>query len=212
MKKPSNVESSSVADLRAMLQASGEQQCAAVRAEGAKKIAELRRKAFAQARARVRAAVRDERARMSQALGRVEAEVETAVRRRTLAHDARVLAEGRERLAEVLAERWQKTSARRIWAATLLVQAAGVIHARQWRIECPSDWPDAERSETIELGAERHQARIEVHPVAGLDVGLRLISGGIAVDMSLTGLLADRDRIDGALLDLFTRVDEGESE
>ncbi len=212
MKQPTNREISSVADLRALLQESGEQQCAAVRAEGAKTLAEARRKAFARARSRVRTAIRDERARMAEALGRVEAEVETAVRRRRLAHDARVLVEGRERLVDALTERWRQPEARRTWAETLLAQAADVVNARRWRMDCPSDWPEAERAEIIELGAERYQARIDVGSDAGLEVGLRLSSGGVCVDMSLAGLLADRDRVDGTLLDLFAGDEAGEDE
>lgn len=198
--------------LLSLLEESGEQQCRALRSEAATKLSELRRKAFARARQRVGAAVADERKRMNQAIARVEAEVETTLRQRLLAHDAALVEQGRELLAEALLQLWQDPGARRVWAATLLEAAARVAMARDWRIECPPDWPSEEQAETTRRAADAHGARVEVEPSEALKAGLKLVSGGLVVDMSLAGLLVDRDSIDGAVLELVRRAQAGEDQ
>lgn len=210
MNKPDRIEKPSMSGLLDLLRDSGEQQCRALRSEGEARLAELRRKAFARARARVRAAVAEERKRMNQAIGRVEAEVETTLRRRQLAHDQALVEEGRRLLAEALRRRWRDSEARKAWADALLDQAARVVMARQWRIDCPADWPSAEQARTVDRAAELHDARVEVRASESLAAGLKLVSGGLVVDMSLDGVLVDRDSIDGALLDLVRRAQAGE--
>ena len=197
--------------LLGLLEESGEQQCLDLRSKTAEQVTEVRRKAFAQARERVAVAVREERARMAEALGRIKAEVETTLRRRMLAHDAEVLAEGRRQLLEALRDCWHKAAARRVWSSALLETAASVINAREWRIECPQDWPEDERSESIQRAAKHYQAKVEVQPDESLEAGLRLVSGGLCVDMSLSGLLRDEGRIDGALLGLVAEMEPGET-
>lgn len=194
-----------------LLDTSGEQQCRDLRSEGATKVAELRRKAFARARQRVSAAIAEERKRMDQAIGRVEAEVETTLRQRLLAHDAALVEQGRRVLVEDLTRRWQDPGARSAWAATLVDEAANVVIARDWRVECPNGWPGEEQDELVRRAAEAHGARVEVVPSESLEAGLKLVSGGLVVDMSLAGLLVDEDFIDGALLDLVGRASAGEA-
>ncbi|NDY97079.1 hypothetical protein [Wenzhouxiangella limi] len=194
-----------------LLETSGEQQCRDLRSEGATKVAELRRKAFARARQRVSAAIAEERKRMDQAIGRVEAEVETTLRQRLLAHDAALVEQGRRVLIENLQRRWQDPDARSAWAATLVDEAANVVIARDWRVECPNGWPGEEQAELARRAAEAHGARVEIVPSDSLEAGLKLVSGGLVVDMSLAGLLVDEDFIDGALLDLVGRASAGEA-
>ncbi|MFP4209365.1 MAG: hypothetical protein ACLFSC_12000 [Wenzhouxiangella sp.] len=192
-----------------LLQESGEQQCREILRAGNDKVAEVRRKAFARARERVRAAVADERKRMEQAIGRVEAELETTLRRRQLVHDARLVAEGRSLLEQALVECWRQPAARKAWGAALLDAAAAVAIARDWRIECPPDWPQEERDEIIRRASEVCGAQVEIQARDSITAGLKLVSGGLAVDMRIDGLLADRDRIDSSLLALYGRLREG---
>lgn len=198
--------------LLSLLEESGEQQCRTLCAEGATRTAELRGKAFALARQRVGAAVAEERKRMSQAIGRVEAEVETALRQRLLAHDAALIEQGRQWLEEALRRLWQDSAARKSWAATLLDEAASVAIARDWRIECPLGWPSEEQAETVRRAGDVHGARVEIDPSDALKSGLKLVSGGLVVDMSLSGLLVERGSIDGALLNLVRQAQAGEGQ
>lgn len=211
MNKPDRIEKPSPSGLLGLLEESGEQQCRTLRSESQVRLADLRRKAFARARQRVSAAIAEERKRMNQAIGRVEAEVETTLRRRLLAHDQALVNEGRRLLAEALRRRWQDPEAREAWADALLDQAAGVVLARDWRIKCPLDWPSAEQTRTVRRAAELHGARIEVDLSESLEAGLKLDSGGLVVDMSLEGVLMDRNSIDGALLDLVRQAQAGEN-
>lgn len=202
MNQPASVEKPAVSGLLRLLAESAEQQCNALRAQAEDKISGIRRQAFAQARERVGAAVADERERIAQVLGRVTAELETESRRRSLRRDAHLVEAGRRRLADVLARRWANAEARAQWLAALLAQSASVLITREWLLECPEDWPEDERLGAVSQAAA-HQARLEVQAMAELDVGLRLRAGGMLVDMSISGLLADSDRIDGELLAIF---------
>ncbi|MEE4637129.1 MAG: hypothetical protein V2J42_00100 [Wenzhouxiangella sp.] len=202
----------SVGGLLSLLEDSGEAQCKALRAEAATRVADLRHKAFSRARRRVSAAIAEERKRMDQAIGQVEAEVETTLRQRLLAHDAALIEHGRQLLAESLLGLWKDSGARRAWVSTLLDEAASVVIARDWRIECPSDWPAEERAAAAHRAADVHAAKVETLCSESLEAGLRLVSGGLVVDMSLAGLLQDRDRIDGALLNLVRRAKTGGSQ
>ena len=102
------VSSGSPKALLNLLQTSGEQECAELVRQAEQKSADVRRRAFRQARERVRLAVSQARKQMAQSLARVEAEIETAQRQRILAHDAKLVAEGRDLLRLALQRRWQQ--------------------------------------------------------------------------------------------------------
>jgi hypothetical protein len=186
-----------------LLQESGEQECAELVQKAEQKSADIRRRAFGRARERVRLAVGQARKQMAQSLARVEAEIETAQRQRILAHDSKLVAEGRDLLKLALQRRWQQTEFRKAWAAALLDAAAQVVISRDWQIDSPSDWPKEERAKIIELAARTHGAAVEVCSCDSIDAGLRLTSGGLIVDMRVDGLMANRGDIDSALLAFY---------
>lgn len=193
-----------------LLEEAGERECADLRRDGERKVTELRRQAFARARQRVHQAVGDERKRMAQSLARVEAEIETARRQRILAHAAGLVKEGRELLREALLERWQQPAARKLWVSALIQAAGRVVIARDWRMECPADWPEEERAGAIELAAAACGASLEVQARDSIEAGLRLVSGGVSLDMRVDGLLADTAGIDSDLLGLYRDHRAGE--
>ena len=148
---------------------------------------------------------------MAQSLARVEAEIETAQRRHILQHDAELVAEGRQALQQALLLRWQKPDARSEWARALIDTAARVVIARQWRIEGPPDWPEQEQARIAQHASEMHGADVETRSVDEVRAGLRLRCGGMTVDMSIDGLLADGERTDSDLLALYQTIGRRES-
>lgn len=193
-----------------LLDEAGERQCAQLTSEANQKAAEIRRRAFGRSRERVGLAVGQVRKQMAQSLARVQAEIETAQRKRILAHDAELVAEGRDLLKSALLKRWQQTAGRRAWAASLMDAAARVVIAREWQIECPSDWPHEERAETVDRAEKLCGATVEVTASKSIDAGLLLVSGGLVVDMRVDGLLANRGYIDSALLALYQNSAKGD--
>ncbi|HMA98044.1 MAG TPA: hypothetical protein VKO38_01170 [Wenzhouxiangella sp.] len=212
MKDSADIEgvARSAKGLLSLLDEAGERECAALISEAEQKAAELRSRAFGRARERVRIAVGQVRKQMAQSLARVEAEIETARRQRILAHDAELVAEGRELLRSALLKRWQQPAARKAWAAKLVDAADRVVIAREWQIECPPDWPDEERAEIVERAAKVCGAKVDVCSCHSIDAGLRVISGGLVVDMRVDGLLADSAYVEGALLALCRSSRTGE--
>jgi len=193
-----------------MLEEAGERQCDELASKADQKIAGIRRKAFSEARQRVQRAVAQERKRLAQALARVEAEIETAQRQHILKHDAKLVAEGRQLLKQELIARWQHPDARRSWAKALLELSDAVVLGRDWKIDGPSDWPDAERHDVVEIASQKFGAKVEAKTCDVMPAGLKLTSGGLVVDMSVDGLLADKERTDSALLALYGELRKGE--
>ena len=212
MTQAPKVENTAVAGLLRLLEESGAGQCEQLRVQAAEKIEAIRRQAYRQARQRIRRAVADERERMRTEIGRVEAEVETELRRRGLRRAAQLVEAGRAGLDQVLQERWQDAAARANWSASLLDLCERVLLGRDWLLQCPADWPEAERQVAIDRARIRAGAALEIKDDPELTAGLRLHCGGVTVDMSVAGLLSDRAAIEGALLHIHSRVGQGESE
>lgn len=207
---PSKGLSAAAKGLLQMLEEAGVRQCEELAGQADQKIAGIRRKAFSDARQRVRSAVAQERKRIAQALARVEAEIETAQRQHILKHDAKLVTEGRDLLKQALQARWREPEARRAWAKAILDLADAVVIARDWQVEGPSDWPDSERRELVEIASRDWGATVAVRTCDAMSAGLRLTCGGLAVDMSVDGLLADTERTDSALLALYGKRRKGE--
>lgn len=210
MSQAPNVENTAVAGLLRLLEESSARQCAELTAKAAEKMAAIKRQAYQQARGRIRHAVAEERTRIRQEIGRVDAEIETELRRRTLRHAARLVEAGRAGLEQTLRERWQDAAARQAWSSTLLDQCRQVLLGHEWLMYCPSDWPDDERRQAIEQAREQAGALLTIENDGQLAEGLRVRCGGVTVDMSVAGLLSDQAAIDSALLYINSCVRQGD--
>lgn len=212
MTQAPKVQNTAVAGLLRLLEESSAAQCEDLRVQAGEKLAAIRHQAYQQARQRIRSAVADERDRIRTEVGRVEAEIETELRRRSLRRDARLVELGRADLEQALHDRWQDAEARADWSSSLLSVGEQVLLGRDWQLQCPTDWPEAERQRVIEQARTQVGATLTVADDPDLTAGWRLRCGGVTVDMSVAGLLTDRAAIEGALLDLHSRVTQGESE
>ena len=103
-------------------------------------------------------------------------------------------------LQEALARRWQTAEGRGLWIEVLTAQAMASLVRRDWQIEHPSDWPEAEHQQL----KTRLQAALGEVPVfvadPALSAGIRVRAGDTVVDGSGAGLLRDRAHIEALLL------------
>jgi hypothetical protein len=110
------------------------------------------------------------------------------------------LREAWQPLQEALQRRWQTAEGRALWVEALTVQALARLVRRDWQIEHPADWPEAEQQRL----KRRLQAALGELPVfvadAALSAGIRIRAGDTVVDGSGAGLLRDRRHIEALLL------------
>lgn len=103
-------------------------------------------------------------------------------------------------LQEALTRRWQMAEGRALWVDVLTRQAQSRLVRRDWQIEHPSNWPQAEQ-QTLKA---RLQATLGETPVfvadPALPAGIRVRTGDTVVDGSHEGLLRDRTHIEALLL------------
>lgn len=157
------------------------------------------------ARARVGAAIATERAQYSSRVASAEARLAT---RRRMARQHRVTAlivEAWQRLPKALAARWADAGKREAWVRTCLAQAAATLPQGTLEIEAPAGWSEAEQASARAWLAGRG-VTATVRPDKTIAAGLRLRSGGIVLDATLEGLLADRVAIEGRLLNHFEEL------
>ena len=208
MKESDGIVGTQARALKDLVEKSQQEQCRTAREQAELKAREIRRDARRQARERVGQAVEEERARMQQEVRVVEAEIETEQRRRSRRRDMELIASGTGMLKEALMKRWDDEDGRREWARVALAEAAEVLLGRDWTLEHPAAWAEAERDEAAKWADEQHGATLALKPAEELERGLRIRHKGATVDMSIAGLTADIRRIHGELLAALHRADE----
>lgn len=158
------------------------------------------RVAFQEALRRVHLAIEGERLRSRNLLAVNAARLDTHNRQHYQHAVQHLLARARYRLDTALRARWAAPDSRRQWLEHLLVQARLRLPATTWTIEHPADWDPAE----IGHWQQAIQAASGSAPVLasrdGIAAGLRILAGGVCLDGSLEGLLADERAIQAQLL------------
>jgi hypothetical protein len=186
-----------------LVEADRTERCAAIVDEARAQAAALRAEACAEARAQVRAAYAEQRLRVANALAAAEAELQTRRRLHAQRQVEALLALAWARLPEVLRMRWDDPGARDRWLAHALASARERLPRTAWTLQHGPGWPDAERQAlAARLEAELGHAPQFVED-ARLGAGLRIAAGSNVVDVTLAGLLADRDEIGGRLIGLL---------
>lgn len=154
------------------------------------------------ARGRVHAAIAEERAAFSAQVTRAQARLAT---RERMAHQHLLqvlLAEGGRELAGALAARWRLPASRREWIETALARALATLPRSVWTVTGPGGWPRDER-DAAAAWLEAHGVTASVAVEPDIEAGVRVVTGGVELDATLAGLLADRRAVEGRLLHML---------
>ena len=112
-------------------------------------------------------------------------------------------------LRAALVSRWSNAACRQSWVEAALESATHTQLLKEWRIEHPPSWPQAE----IEPVRQRILALTGKQPMIvaydDIDAGLRFICDGTTVDASVNGLLQLHARIKAQLLARMEPVGNG---
>jgi hypothetical protein len=179
-----------------------EERCREILEAARAEAATMRAEAHAQARARVHRAITAERRRVRERLDAARAEQETRQRQRRHQRINAALERGWGLLEAALVRRWADAEGRRLWLQGALEQAARFLPPGTWTVAHPPDLDPAELpAEPGDLpGLGSPQAGLVSQPDGTLSAGVRLSCGGVEVDATPAGLLADPERIRARLL------------
>jgi hypothetical protein len=174
--------------------------CDAIGAEAQARARAALAEAHREARARMREAFAEERRRAAERLAAARAKVATHRRHAEQRRGAALLEAGLARLPATLERHWRSAPARGAWIDAVVSRALEVLPHAAWRIAHPPGWSRAEQ----EALAARIAAVTGSAPAFAADeriaAGLRIASGGIVVDGTLAGVLADRSAVGARLL------------
>ena len=158
----------------------------------------LRTDARAAARRRVRQVFEEQRTRRDERLAAAEARLATQRRLHAQQHLSTRLRLASDALTQALHGLWHEEEARATWTAAVLAAARVRMPPGDWRIAHPADWADDERARALREAELAATPSCEVDP--RITAGLRVASGGIVLDGTLEGLLADRAEVEARLV------------
>jgi hypothetical protein len=188
--------------LLAVIEAERTRRVDAILAEARSKVRAILKEAHDRARREVRDAILAARLRADERLITLQARLATARRLNEQRRAAGILATEWAALPDALRARWAHTETRRRWAQHAVRIALGRLPRDDWRIAHPVGWPDVERCEVESMLTGELAAPPRFESDAALAAGLRIHSGRNAVDVTLEGVLADREAIGARLLAL----------
>lgn len=166
----------------------------------------LLQNAHRRAREHVRHRIQRERRRMRLAEQSAEARLATRNRIAANARTNTLIGAARELLPQVLQDRWTNSKCRQDWCKTLLQQTCRSLQGPEILVEHPWDWNKNERDAFLHKLQQHFGKSPKLKEDAGLLAGLRIHSGNAWLDGSITGLLAQQDRIDAQLAALLVQV------
>ncbi len=159
----------------------------------------LRRGARTAAHAQVRAAARAKRERVAERCRKALAEAETRERTSAFELERGLLDRALAALPAALESRWQDAAARRRWCAAAAATAARSLVAAEWVASLAPAATDDDLA-AVRDAASTREASVHFETDAALRAGLRLSAGGVTVDATPGGLLADRAIVESLLL------------
>ncbi len=188
-----------------LVTAQRDKECRELAREAEAQAVRLLDEAWRNARGRLHRAVEGERERAREHVAHARAEMETRKRLHRQKRQSAMLDFAWDLLETRLRAMWQAREGRGRWIETAARQALKCIPANQWRIVHPPAWnAEDQRRIANTLGEELEKApRFEMDEK--LSAGLTIRSGGVALDMTLEGMLADRSAIEARLLAMRSR-------
>jgi hypothetical protein len=189
-----------------------EQRCTALRSAADSQARQLVATARAEALANVRKAITQERARIDQGLRQAEARAELEARRHKQHESQALLATMWAEVAGVLETRWSDAVQRRAWIAAAMKAAGALLCGRAWHIEHGAGWSDGERREAEDLARQHGSGTVEWLLDAGIHAGVKIRAERVCIDVTVAGLLVQRDEIESAFLAEYVAPDAGSGE
>jgi hypothetical protein len=180
-----------------------EEECRKLKQRAEEEARELLRNAYRSALNQLRENVESERERVRVRVGAARAELETLRRQHAQQLGSVVLKAVWERLPRLLADRWADHQKRAAWIAGTLEQAQARLPRGLWRIRHPADLEEDECSALHRAVQERVGQAPRLVADGSLETGLVVDCGGVMLDASIAGLLADPDAIEARLLALI---------
>lgn len=170
---------------------------------------DILRAARTDAHARVRAAARAKRERVAEHCRKAQAAAETRDRTSSFEVERALAARALAALPAALARRWSTPATRHPWCVAAADLAARRLVAKEWSVVAGADLHASER-EAITARAAAAGARVSFGDArtdlgaAALPVstaaGLRIAAGGVTIDATPDGLLADRAAVESLVL------------
>lgn len=187
--------------LRRLIRESAETQCRDIEQQTRTEARDLLRRARREARERVHQAIQHERQQHTQRLDHERAALESHERQQLLETTRRTLGRAWQELEGMLGALWQAHECRAEWIRSLFEQALERLPAGHWHIEHPLPFPEEIDSDWQRRLRQHCGQEPEWIARADISAGLRIRVGGVHLDATLDGLLADRSQLEARLLD-----------
>jgi vacuolar-type H+-ATPase subunit H len=200
MTKPGTIIDAQLDHLLEVVNNHRDERCDKIRSEAHQHAREIVRQAYRDARQRLHRDVQESRQQMQRSIASARAKQKTQARLHKQQEDLQFLDMAWRQLHDMLATRWRSSDTRESWVEKIFLQACQALLENSWQVEHPVEWPDSEKSRLSEQIREHTGNPPDMRPADDISAGIRISSGGASVDGSISGLLADRLRIDSELL------------
>ena len=186
-----------------------QRECSNLLEEAGRRRKKMIRRAYKQARKHLHQAVKRERTRAISQIRSAEAELHTKRRALEQRKAESLLKESWPLLRTSLSKQWHTEQGRAGWISKCAREALKQIPAQQWIVQHPAECRESELApfKTI-LKKESPHTIIETRPASDIEAGLIINAKNTFLDMSLEGLLKDRESIEGRLLALLYRKNQ----
>ncbi|BAZ94400.1 hypothetical protein TspCOW1_06340 [Thiohalobacter sp. COW1] len=191
--------------LRRLIRESAEAQCREIEQQTRVEARDLLRRSRREACERVHQTIEHERQQHARRLDHERAALESHDRQQLLEATRRTLGRAWQELEGMLAALWQAHECRSEWIRSLFEQALERLPPGHWRIEHPLPFPEEIDADWQRRLREYNGREPEWIARAGIRAGLRIRVGGVHLDATLDGLLADRTQLEARLLDHIER-------
>jgi hypothetical protein len=186
-------------------------QVAAILQEAKDRARELVLEARADSRRRLRETIREERGYLERRIQHESAALATAAREHRLKVQRERLERGSAMTREALLARWQEPAARREWLEGA-IEATEVLEPGPWQVACATGLDAADEERLVSGLAGVAGERPTLTEDEGLEAGVVVTAPDVRLDLSVGGLLRDRARIEGLLLQTLIELEAGNDE
>jgi len=190
--------------LMQLLKQQRDEECRRLRERAENEARDLIRNAYKRARRHLHQAAEAERSRARSRIATARAEFNTLRRRHRQQLGSVILKTAKERLPERLAECWSEADVRAAWIGAAVGHALERLPKGRWRVRHAFCFNAEDNNTLLKAMGERMQEQPELIVVPEMDAGLIIECGGVTLDASVSGLLADRALVEARLLALVT--------